>query len=76
MLKKFQARFIVQLSLATLGVISLLEPAMAVNLGIAQDYNVFVFGDMNQSSDAEGRVAVGGNATFTNFGIADRLQNS
>ncbi|WP_242072139.1 choice-of-anchor A family protein [Nostoc sp. FACHB-110] len=64
------------LSLATVVIGSLIEPAMAVNLGVAQDYNVFVFGDMNQSSDSEGRVAVGGNATFTNFGIADRLSNS
>ncbi|WGV29184.1 choice-of-anchor A family protein [Halotia branconii] len=31
---------------------------------------------MNQSSDSEGRVAVGGNATLTNFGVADRLSNS
>jgi len=51
-------------------------PAQASAFGIAADYNVFVFGDMNQSSDAEGRVAVGGNATFTNFGIGDRLAGS
>ncbi|BAZ40831.1 hypothetical protein NIES4101_67920 [Calothrix sp. NIES-4101] len=67
---------LIPLSLATVTIASLIEPAMAVNLGIAQDYNVFVFGDMNQSSDSEGRVAVGGNATFSNFGIADRLGNS
>lgn len=46
------------------------------SLGLASGYNVFVFGDMSQSSDAQGKVAVGGNATFTNFGIADRLSNS
>lgn len=51
-------------------------PVQAAAFGIASDYNVFVFGDMNQSSDAEGRVAVGGNATFTNFGIGDRLPGS
>lgn len=35
------------------------------NLGPAGDFNVFVFGDNNQtSSDAEGRVAVGGNVNF------------
>ncbi|MFE4108700.1 choice-of-anchor A family protein [Almyronema epifaneia] len=50
--------------------------AQAASFGIANDYNVFVFGDMNQSSDSEGRVAVGGNATFSNFGIGDRLDNS
>lgn len=49
-------------------------PANAAGLaGPAAGYNVFVFGNMNQSSDAEGKVAVGGNATFTNFGIGDRL---
>lgn len=48
----------------------------AATFGVANDYNVFVFGDMTQSSDAEGRVAVGGNATFSNFGIGDRLENS
>ncbi len=52
------------------------SPALAAAFGVASDYNVFVFGNMNQSSDAEGRVAVGGNATFTNFGIGDRLPNS
>ncbi|HLO49911.1 MAG TPA: collagen-binding domain-containing protein, partial [Kamptonema sp.] len=51
-------------------------PVYAADLGPANNYNVFVFGDMNQSSDSEGRVAVGGNATFTNFGIGDRLSNS
>jgi len=77
MSKRQKTKFaLIPLSLATVVVASLVEPAMAVNLGIAQDYNVFVFGDMNQSSDSEGRVAVGGNATFTNFGIADRLANS
>lgn len=50
--------------------------AQAASFGAADGYNVFVFGDMTQSSDAEGRVAVGGNATFTNFGIGDRLENS
>ena len=50
--------------------------AQAASFGVADDYNVFVFSDMAQSSDAEGRVAVGGNATFTNFGIGDRLPNS
>ncbi|NES94183.1 MAG: choice-of-anchor A family protein [Desertifilum sp. SIO1I2] len=64
------------LSLTTVAAISFSLPARAASLGIASDYNVFVFGDMNQSSDSEGRVAVGGNATFTNFGIGDRLPGS
>ena len=43
---------------------------MAFNFGLANDYNVFVFGDMSLSNtDAEGRVAVGGNATLSNYGV-------
>lgn len=34
-------------------------------LGVAADYNVFVFGDMNVGSDTQGRVAVGGNFSTT-----------
>ncbi|TVP54975.1 MAG: choice-of-anchor A family protein [Nodularia sp. (in: Bacteria)] len=77
MLQKLKSTLaLIPLSLGTIAITSVIQPAIAANLGIAQDYNVFVFGDMNQSSDSEGRVAVGGNATFTNFGIADRLSNS
>lgn len=44
------------------------------NLGIANDFNLFIFGDHTQSNvDAEGRVAVGGTATYANYGIGDRL---
>lgn len=43
---------------------------MAVNFGLANDYNVFVFGSMSMSStDAEGRVAVGGSAVLSNYGV-------
>lgn len=43
---------------------------MAINFGLANDYNVFVFGSMSMSStDAEGRVAVGGSAVLSNYGV-------
>ena len=43
---------------------------MAINFGFANDYNVFVFGNLSLSNtDAEGRVAVGGNATLSNYGV-------
>ena len=43
---------------------------MAFNFGLANDYNVFVFGNMSMSNtDAEGRVAVGGNVTLSNYGV-------
>lgn len=39
-------------------------------LGDAAGYNVFVFGDMNvKQSDAQGRIAVGGNFTASNYSI-------
>ena len=43
---------------------------MAFNFGPANEYNVFLFGDMSMSNtDAEGRVAVGGNAILSNYGL-------
>lgn len=43
---------------------------MAINFAATNGYNVFLFGDINLSNtDAEGRVAVGGNATLSNYGI-------
>ena len=45
--------------------------------GVASDFNVFVFGDMNEHSvDTQGRVAVGGNATYLNYAIGAALSNS
>lgn len=41
--------------------------AQTTNLGAANDFNVFVFGNHTQSgTDTEGRVAVGGNANYDN----------
>jgi len=46
----------------------------SINLGVAKDYNLFVIEDANQpSSDTEGRVAVGRDATFANYSIGDKL---
>jgi choice-of-anchor A domain-containing protein len=47
------------------------------DLGVAADFNAFFFDRMNAfTSDVEGRVAVGGDATFYAYGIGDRLENS
>lgn len=47
---------------------------MAVNLGPAGIYNVFVLQNMNMSNtDAEGRVAAGGNVTLQNYGIGGSI---
>ena len=41
-------------------------------LGTAGSYNEFILGDSTRSNvDSQGRVAVGGNASFTNFTVAD-----
>lgn len=47
------------------------------NLGIANDFNVFVFNNhYHSSSDSEGRVAVGNEAKYSNYGIGDKLPSS
>ncbi len=44
----------------------------ATLLGPADDYNVFVFHDMNVSgSDSQGRIAVGGNINMSNYLIGN-----
>lgn len=49
----------------------------AFNLGLASGYNLFVLNDLNQpSSDTEGKVAVGRDATLANYSIGDKLANS
>lgn len=52
-----------------------LQPADAQNLSSplsgAAPYNLFTFGNLTMSnSDSEGRIAVGGNASFTNYSVA------
>lgn len=48
-------------------------PAHAQTLGKAADYNVFIFGDQSAKDvDVQGKVAVGGNANYTNYTVADK----
>ncbi|MBE9229877.1 choice-of-anchor A family protein [Phormidium sp. LEGE 05292] len=51
--------------------------ATAASLGVASDYNVFTLGNYNQvSTDVEGKLAVGGNATFTGgFAVGSKLSS-
>lgn len=43
-------------------------------LGAAADYNVFVLGEFDGwNSDIQGRTAVGGDASFANYGIGSRV---
>lgn len=46
-------------------------------LGIASDFNMFVFDDLTQNyTDTQGRMAVGGNATLNGYGAGTSLQGS
>lgn len=55
----------------------LLTPTHAASLGRAGDFDVFVIGDMiANNTDIEGRVAIGGNAQFSNIGIGTRLDET
>ncbi|HRQ75380.1 MAG TPA: choice-of-anchor A family protein [Phycisphaerales bacterium] len=56
---------------------ALTSSASASILGSASDFNAFIFGNINyQNSDFEGRVAAGGNVSFTNMGVGSQLPNS
>jgi len=51
--------------------------ANAAQLGDATLYNLFVFGNaVISNTDAEGRIAIGGNATLSNFGAASKIGSS
>jgi choice-of-anchor A domain-containing protein len=53
------------------------ETPATFDLGAAADFNAFFFDTIDAyTSDAEGRVAVGGDARFYAYGIGDRLPNS
>jgi choice-of-anchor A domain-containing protein len=57
--------------------LSLANTAHAASLGVANDFNVFVFGDVKQNNtDAEGRVAIGGNAILTDYYAGMNLPNT
>lgn len=61
------------IALSVLALLLAIGSSHADTLGAASGYNVFVFGNMQrQNADAEGRVAVGGNATFSSFGVNDK----
>ncbi len=48
-----------------------------INFGELSDYNLFAIGNVNVSgSDIQGKVAVGGNAHFTNYSVGDQIPNS
>lgn len=56
---------------------TLLTVTAASPLGVAADFNVFVFGPITQSNtDSQGRVAAGGDARLTGYGVGDGLSNS
>ena len=67
--------------IATLAELTGLTGSDLLSLGISAfgpvgAFNVFVFGDMTvTNTDSAGRVAVGGDATLTNFGVASGLLN-
>ncbi len=66
-----QRTFALALGVAT----TLLGPssAQAQTLGVASDYNIFVFESHSASNlDVQGKVAVGGNTTYTNYNIASQ----
>lgn len=59
------------------GLIAFGATAHAAVLSIASEYNIYVLGNMTQwNVDSEGRVAVGGNATLTNYGVGSKFSSN
>src|SRR5262245_42347786 len=49
----------------------------ATGMSVANDFSAFILQDLNvHTSDVQGRVAVGGNASLTAYGLGDHLTNS
>ena len=66
----FRRTFLSQLFAVTAIVAGTAPVVRADSLGVASGYNLFVFTDLTRSyTDSEGRVAVGGNANLTGYGI-------
>lgn len=61
-------------SFVSLLIVSVSAQAASVSLGTAGAFNTFIFNDFAGSSDTEGRLAVGGNATLTHYSVGDKLQ--
>lgn len=63
--------------LAASSVLGMLAPAQASDLGLAKDYNLFLFEDIEaRNSDIEGKAAVGGNAFFEGYSIGTNAANN
>lgn len=56
-------------------IIATSSPALAVSLGAAEGYNAFVFGDFESTSDCEGRLAVGGNASLDGYSVGEAVDS-
>jgi choice-of-anchor A domain-containing protein len=63
--------------IAALAAMQAQSHAQSSALGAASSYNVFTFGNFTESNvDSEGRVAVGGNANLTNFGVGSAFSSN
>ncbi|NLX14095.1 MAG: choice-of-anchor A family protein [Phycisphaerales bacterium] len=57
--------------------LSLVASTQASLFGVAGDYNAFIFNDLAAvGGDTEGRLAVGHNATMSNYSVGSRIDNS
>jgi choice-of-anchor A domain-containing protein len=54
---------------AGLGFLAIQSAVHAGVLGVAEEYNAFIFQNMNQTSDTEGALAVGGNLILNNYSV-------
>lgn len=66
--------FLILFVLALFAVMPFSAYAIPVSLGTAGEFNTFIFNDFTGSSDTEGRLAVGGNASLSSYSVGDKLE--
>lgn len=70
-------RTLCAMAAAIVAMLGLSTDVHASVLGVAGEFNGFVFGNLSSAgADTEGRLAVGGNFSATNYGVGDKLTNS
>lgn len=70
-------RFALVLFACTAALILAISGSFAANLGMANDYGIFVFENLIQSStDCGGRVAVGGNADISSYFVGKNISDT
>ncbi len=78
MLRRLVNTFSILIGIGLIGLALGATPASAVSIdfGVAAEYNTFILGNFSGSSDTQGKLAVGGNATLQHYSVGDQLPSN